>query len=225
MILGIGLSLRRVNMSDLNQRAFAYYRYFLAIKLHFKDPKFDFFKNAGKTRTSISAYNGRNDRYFFEKAAKIWNTEKFLDKCLTQVKVDVNFSSKDLFTPDNESRYLKRKGYLESFVQALDKESSLVISESLREGIDNYRLINGSEVQKPYIYTLLKKGIISEETFLCWDGMLDVSPSLATFLIDPLVSDTLFFLDKYKPFVLKYFPPKKIREEIIFKTIDLIKDK
>jgi len=124
-------------MSELNDRAYTYYRYFLAMKLHFKDKKFNFFSHDGKTRVSVQTYNGRRDRYFFERSASIYNTQKFLDKCLTEIKKNPNFFIKDLLTPDNESRYLRRKGFLESFKNSFDKEVSEITNHCLKNRINS----------------------------------------------------------------------------------------
>jgi hypothetical protein len=207
---------------NLSDRAFNYYRYFIAIKLHFKNKKYNFFQNAGKTNASVSAFNGRNDRYFFEKMAKVFNTEKFLDKCLTEVKKNRNFSSRDLFSPDNESRYLKRKGYLESFKSSFDRELSEVVNYCLKNRVDMQLLLQGTEEQKPHIYLLLQRGVISEETYLCFDRTFDVSVHLAKFSLDPLVTDTEFFLQKYYPFVAKYFPRDSELQNILSKSLALL---
>jgi len=207
---------------NLSERSFNYYRYFIAIKLHFKNKNYDFFKSAGKTTTSVSAFQGRNDRYFFEKMAKVFNTDKFLDKCLTEVKKNRNFSSRDLFSPDNESRYLKRKGYLESFRSSFDREISDVVNHCLKNKISIKELVEGTDEQRPHIYLLLHRNVISEETYLCFDRVFDVSVHLAKFSMDPLLSDTEFFLKKYYPFVAKYFPRDSELKTILSKTLDIL---
>lgn len=207
---------------NLNERAFNYYRYFIAIKLHFKDKRFNFFQNAGKTRASYSAYEGRNDRYFFEKMAKVFDTAKFLDKCVTEAKKNRNFCTRDIFTRDNEARYLKRKGYLESFKNSFDKEASVVVTYCLQNKISKDQLLKGTEDQKPVIYLLLQRNVITEETYLCFDKVFDVSSQMARYNLDPLVADVEFFLSKYYPFVAKHLPPKVEIEKILLNSLALL---
>jgi len=209
-------------MSELNDRAYTYYRYFLAMKLHFKDKKFNFFSHDGKTRVSVQTYNGRRDRYFFERSASIYNTQKFLDKCLTEIKKNPNFFIKDLLTPDNESRYLRRKGFLESFKNSFDKEVSEITNHCLKNRINRRQLLQGDEDTKPVLYLMLKKGLVSEETYLCIDRVCDVSERLAVFNLDPLVHQTNFFMEKYYPFVVKHFPKKDETQTILSNSFDLL---
>ena len=46
------------------------YTTYLAMKKHFTDAKFDFFRYNGKTRASIAAFNKRRDKYFFERMSR-----------------------------------------------------------------------------------------------------------------------------------------------------------
>ena len=43
---------------------------YLAMKKHFTDAKFDFFRYNGKTRASVAAFNKRKDKYFFERMSR-----------------------------------------------------------------------------------------------------------------------------------------------------------
>ena len=46
------------------------YTTYLAMKKHFTDVKYDFFRYNGKTRSSVSAFNKRRDKYFFERTSR-----------------------------------------------------------------------------------------------------------------------------------------------------------
>ena len=46
---------------------FETYQHYLSLKNHFTNPKYDFFKYGAKTRASITSFNKRKDKYFFEK--------------------------------------------------------------------------------------------------------------------------------------------------------------
>lgn len=46
------------------------YATYLAMKKHFTDAKYDYFKYNGKTRSSVSAFNKRKDKYFFERMSR-----------------------------------------------------------------------------------------------------------------------------------------------------------
>lgn len=202
-------------MSELNERSFNYYRNFLALKLHFKENNFNFFKNEGKTRVKRETYLGRRDRYFFERSANSFNTQKFLDKCIVQIKKNPSFFIKEIFTPENESTYLKRKGFLESFLNSFDREISSLVNYCLKNKINKEALLKGNEEEKPLLFSLYVNGIISDETFICIDKVFGVTEELARFSLDPLVDRSLKFLKKYYPFVLMYLPKKEEIEKIL----------
>src|SRR4051812_5248294 len=50
--------------------AYEAYVLFLALKRHFTTKDYCFFKYHGKIRTSVKAFEARNDRYFFQKLSK-----------------------------------------------------------------------------------------------------------------------------------------------------------
>ena len=45
------------------------YTLYLAIKLHFTTPNYDYFKHNAKVNSSLNAFLKRNDRFFFHKLA------------------------------------------------------------------------------------------------------------------------------------------------------------
>ena len=49
---------------------FETYKLFLAIKAHFTNPKYDFFKYNGKVSASLDSFNRRRDKFHFAKLAK-----------------------------------------------------------------------------------------------------------------------------------------------------------
>jgi len=49
---------------------FAVYKTYLAIKLHFSTPNYDFSKYEGKINAKLDTFTSRNDRYFFHKLSK-----------------------------------------------------------------------------------------------------------------------------------------------------------
>lgn len=54
------------------------YKYYMAIKLHFSSDTFNVFVNRGRINCPRDTFNGRNDRFIFEKLAKKFDTDKEL---------------------------------------------------------------------------------------------------------------------------------------------------
>lgn len=55
---------------------FSAFRYYLAVKLHFNNDKFNVFENNGHVKYSMETFNARNDRFIFDKLARKFNTAK-----------------------------------------------------------------------------------------------------------------------------------------------------
>ena len=56
---------------------FETYQAYLGIKNHFNNPKYDYFKYK-KTRATLTSFNKRKDKYFFEKSSRKYMTKKLL---------------------------------------------------------------------------------------------------------------------------------------------------
>jgi len=57
---------------------FKAFRYYLALKLHFNNDKYNVFENKGNIKYSYENFNSRNDRHIFEKLARKFDTDKDL---------------------------------------------------------------------------------------------------------------------------------------------------
>jgi len=58
--------------------AYDAYKKFLAIKLHFKNEKYDYFKYRGSVKVTRTSFETRNDKYHFHKLSKKPDLELFL---------------------------------------------------------------------------------------------------------------------------------------------------
>ena len=58
---------------------FDVYRNYLALKKHFSDKKYDYFKYNGKTRTSVESFNRRRDKYWYEKTSRKLNDKEVVE--------------------------------------------------------------------------------------------------------------------------------------------------
>ena len=59
------------------------------MKSHFTNRKYDFFKYGGKSRATITSFNKRKDKYWFEKTSRKYTDQQILDFLLS------NFLSTD----------------------------------------------------------------------------------------------------------------------------------
>ena len=68
---------------------FETYQTYLSMKSHFTNSKYDFFKYGGKSRATVTSFNKRKDKYWFEKTSRKYNDKEVVDFLLANfVAVD-----------------------------------------------------------------------------------------------------------------------------------------
>ena len=68
--LAIEFSKENKPRKTTSMTAFDCYKTYLAIKQHFTQPTYDYFRYHGATSASMSSFNRRKDKYFFEKMSR-----------------------------------------------------------------------------------------------------------------------------------------------------------
>lgn len=187
------------------------YNHYLALKLHFKSPTYDYIKFRGVTKASMNAFNQRNDKYFFEKAAHALSEEKYLLKMLAEYKHNKAFFIKDIFTRENELRYCDLLGYLESFSQMFKKDLSKLKEIMMINEKTFVDLIKISDHSLPQLLKMQLNNTISLETLIALDHAVNgtLFKSFNDELsLDPLWEETFEFNQKYKVFISQYIPNK-----------------
>jgi hypothetical protein len=58
---------------------FETYQHYLSLKNHFTNPKYDFFKYGARTRASMTSFNKRKDKYWFEKTSRKYSDKEVVD--------------------------------------------------------------------------------------------------------------------------------------------------
>lgn len=169
------------------------YRMYIALKLHFSDPNYDYFKYKGHVNVNEDSFRHRRDRYFFEKLAKHRDVQGFLVSALVGEK----------------RSYIRNMVYDEQVKKTYAdwlkvKESlSYIFSEELSQLKDD---VNSNFISKdgqhPYLLRLYLGRKISLETLciLCdlsnclpyWDKKLKN---------DVLYDDIGTLIKKYLPFI------------------------
>ena len=72
---------------------FAAYQTYVAIRNHFKQDSYDFFKYNGKTRVGQDSFLKRNDKYFFAKLQRKLSTSELVGFFVANfIAVDSNWS-------------------------------------------------------------------------------------------------------------------------------------
>ena len=58
---------------------FETYQTYLSMKSHFTNKRYDFFKYGGKSRATMTSFNKRKDKYWFEKTSRKYSDQEITD--------------------------------------------------------------------------------------------------------------------------------------------------
>jgi hypothetical protein len=196
----------------MNVTPFETYQHYLSLKNHFTNPKYDFFKYGAKTRASLTSFNKRKDRYFFERTSR-----KFSDKEIVDFLVS-NFVASD--NPSNlwigeiinsgERTYSDWMRRQQSLTYLFKEESEELFLE-----IKLGDALNCSKGHPPILKRFLS-GRLSIETLTIYNKIFHFSKDFDKKLLDPIWETVGLKISKYSPFLNKdVFNFKKILREII----------
>ena len=193
------------------------YRTYLAFKNHFTKDSFDYFKYGGKTKASVTAFNKRKDRYFFEKMSRQKKDGEIVDyftaifsQCDDPQKMWIGeiIESGDKNYADWQKK-VQSLGYI--FKQEM---------QSLCEDKEFNSLFEcKSGTHPPVVKEHLKKNI-SIESLIILDAVIKFKKNLDKTLDDFVWETVSLKIDKYKPFLLnsvRIQNYKKILQGIVVK--------
>jgi len=188
---------------------FEAYRTYLALKNHFNQKGYDYFRYNGKVNVSQSSFETRKDKYLFHKLSKHKDPERYL--VANFINRDVNWLG-DLLdeTADNTyNDWVKRQQSLSyNFQQDLNKldtdfQTNLIVKDG----------------QHPYLLKLYRQGIVSIETMVILNSLVNFFPYWNREITDTILWPELCTkMEKYKPFVEFDFEKCK---KILNSTFDL----
>ncbi len=193
------------------------YRTYLAFKNHFTKDSFDYFRYGGKTKASVTAFNKRKDRYFFEKMSRQKKDGEIVDyftaifsQCDDPQKMWIGeiIESGDKNYADWQKK-VQSLGYI--FKQEM---------QSLCEDKEFNTLFDcKSGTHPPVVKEHLKKNI-SIESLIILDAVIKFKKNLDKILDDFVWETVSLKIDKYRPFLLnsvRIQNYKKILQGIVVK--------
>ena len=191
---------------------FETYQHYLSLKNHFTNPKYDFFKYGAKTRASMTSFNKRKDKYWFEKTSRKYSDKEVVDFLVS------NFTATD--NPQNlwigeiinsgERNYADWMKRQQSLTYLFKEQSSELLSENELETLFN------CTKGHPLILKKFLSGSVSLETLTIFDKVFHFSKNFDKKLDDPVWETVSLKLKKYSPFLnIDVFQYKKILRSII----------
>jgi len=173
------------------------YTTYLALKKHFTDEKYDFFKYNGKTRSSVSAFNKRRDKYFFER----------MSRKLSDDEIKMYFIANFIAT-DNPSAVwvgeIMQSGE-RKYNELSKKYQSLTytFTEECRDLFEDTGLIEAFDCSKghPVVVKKYLAGDLSAETITILDKIFKFSARIDKRISDPVWETVSMKIKKYQPFL------------------------
>ena len=191
---------------------FETYQTYLSLKSHFTNSKYDFFKYGGKSRATLTSFNKRKDKYFFEKTSR-----KYSDKEI------VNFLLANFVSTDNPQNLwigeIINSGE-RTYAEWVRRQQSLsyLFREQSNEFFSEIKLddaLNCSRGHPPVLKRFLS-GNLSLETLIIYDKIFHFSNNFDKKLLDPVWETVSLKISKYTPFLnTDIFQFKRILREII----------
>jgi hypothetical protein len=170
---------------------------YLALKKHFTNQKYDYFKYNGKTKASVAAFNRRKDRYFFERTSR-----KYQDKQIIEFFVS-NFISSD--NPSNLWIGEIINSGEKSYQEWIKRQQSLtyLFKQQSEDLFSSKKLESVFDCSKGHPILLKKylKNEISIENMVIYELIFSYCNDFDKKLLDPVWEIVSLKIKKYKPFI------------------------
>ena len=191
---------------------FETYQTYLSMKSHFTNKRYDFFKYGGKSKATMTSFNKRKDKYWFEKTSRKYSDQEITDFLLA------NFVTTN--TPQNlwigeiinsgERTYADWMRRQQSLTYLFKEQSKKLLSEKKLEEV-----FNCSKGHPPILKKYLG-GEISLETLVIFEKIFSFGKKFNRKLKDPVWETVSMKMKKYVPFLnIIVFQYKKILREIV----------
>ena len=185
---------------------------YLAQKSHFSNVNYDYFKYNKKVRATITSFNRRSDKYWFEKTSRKYNDKEVVDFLVS------NFSSAD--NPQNlwigeiissgERTYSEWTKRQQSLTYLFKEQSKKLFSENELESV--FDCSKGH----PIVLKKFLGGNISLETLVIYHKIFLFGNKFDKKLNDPIWETVSLKIQKYSPFLnIDMFKYKKILRDIV----------
>ena len=182
------------------------------MKSHFTNPKYDFIKYGGKSRATMTSFNKRKDKYWFEKTSRKYSDQEVVDFLLSNFVNATNPQNLWIGEIINSgertySEWMKRQQSLTYLFT--EQSNELLLEKNLEEVFDCSK--GHPVVLKKYL-----GGDISLETFVILEKIFSFQKNFDKKLTDPVWETVSLKLKKYLPFInINVFHFKNILRGIV----------
>jgi len=175
------------------------YKTYVALKNHFTQPSYDYFKYNKKAKVTADSFYKRRDKIFF---AKLGNRkEQYLEQFLVANFLrDPKVWIGELLSDDAETIYKDWKKKQESISYVFKTEIEFLSNYDTKEKLDEF-FSPSKDGSHPAIFLMLMRKEISIETYVILDSILKFSSRYDRIYTDPLYKEVSNLCKKYQPFL------------------------
>jgi hypothetical protein len=191
---------------------FQVYTEYLALKSHFTNKNYDYFKYNKKVRATITSFNRRKDRYFFERTSRKLSDKEIVDFIVSNFVATDNPQSIWIgeIINSGERNYQEWMRRQQSLTYLFKEQSSELFSENEFESI--FDCSKGH----PILLKTFLKGELAPEIMVIYDKIFSYISEFDKKLLDPVWETVSLKIRKYKPFLnTDIFQYKKLLRDII----------
>ena len=185
---------------------------YLALKSHFSNPKYDYFKYNKKVRASVKSFNNRTDKYWFEKTSRKYKDEDIVNFLVANFVESTNVNQiwiGEIIT-SGERTYLEWMKRHQSLTYFFKEQSEELFSQN------EFKNVFNCSKGHPIILKKFLSGNISLETLTIYEKIFGFSKNFDKKLLDPMWECVSLKIKKYSPFLqVNIFKYRKILKEII----------
>ena len=184
-----------------------------ALKLHFTQESYDFFKYNGKSNVSVTTFENRKDKYHFYKLSRrLAQKEDMMDFIVANLVEDEKTWVGSLLMQESEVNYRKHQKVIQSMSYTFENDCKLIFGD---------RILNPNEVLMTDgdYPVLLKKGLqksINIESVCLLNNLLGFVP-----MWSKKIADTIHW-PNYRMKLLKYsafIPKDDVKYKMILKKV------
>ena len=184
-----------------------------ALKLHFTQESYDFFKYNGKTNVSVTTFENRKDKYHFYKLSRrLAQKDDMIDFIVANLVEDEKTWVGSLLMQESEVNYRKHQKVIQSMSYTFENDCKLIF----RDCILNPNEVLMTDGDYP---VLLKKGLqklVNIESVCLLNNMLGFVP-----MWSKKIADTIHW-PNYRMKLLKYsafIPKDDVKYKLILKKV------
>ena len=184
-----------------------------ALKLHFTQESYDYFKYNGKTNVNITTFDNRKDKYHFHKLSRrLSQKDDMIDFIVANLVEDEKTWVGSLLMQESEVNYRKHQKIIQSMSYTFENDCKLIFGDCILN--PNEVLMTDGDYP-----VLLKKGLqksVNIESVCLLNNMLGFVP-----MWSKKIADTIHW-PNYRMKLLKYsafIPKDDVKYKLILKKV------